>query len=62
MRHVAQAVAGEAAAEGAEYVDPYLFESGHFASREEYEELMRTAVIRPRSEVEFAQPKRARKR
>ncbi len=46
----------------AEYVDPYLFEIGHFTSREEYEELMRTAVIRPRSEVEFARPKRVRKR
>jgi len=34
---------------GQEYVDPYLFETGHFESREEYEELMRTAVIKPRT-------------
>ena len=34
---------------GQEYVDPFLFESGHFASREEYDELSRTAKVRPRA-------------
>lgn len=32
-----------------EYVDPFLFETGHFESREEYEELSRTAIIKPRA-------------
>jgi len=34
---------------GQEYVDPYLFETGHFASRAEYDELTRTAEIKPRA-------------
>ena len=34
---------------GQEYVDPFLFDSGHFASREEYDELSRTAKVRPRA-------------
>jgi hypothetical protein len=34
---------------GQEYVDPYLFETGHFESREEYEELSRTAKIKSRT-------------
>lgn len=34
---------------GQEYVDPYLFEIGHFKDREEYEELSRTAKIKPRA-------------
>jgi len=34
---------------GQEYVDPYLFETGHFESRAEYEELSRTAKIKPRA-------------
>jgi hypothetical protein len=34
---------------GQEYVDPYLFETGHFESREEYEELSSTAQIKPRT-------------
>jgi len=34
---------------GQEYVDPFLFETGHFESREEYEELSRTAKIKPRA-------------
>lgn len=38
----------QAAPLGQEYVDPYLFETGHFESREEYEELTRTAQIKPR--------------
>ena len=38
----------DAAPPGQEYVDPYLFETGYFESREEYEELMRTAKIKPR--------------
>ena len=42
------------------YVDPYLFESGYYASRAEYNELQRTATsrIRLRAEVENARPKR----
>lgn len=36
---------------GQEYVDPYLFETGHFESREEYEELSRTAKIKPRAKA-----------
>ncbi|MDQ2772910.1 MAG: hypothetical protein M3Y54_20695 [Bacteroidota bacterium] len=31
-----------------EYVDPFLFETGYFESREEYEKLSRTAKIRKR--------------
>lgn len=38
-----------AAPAGQEYVDPFLFESGHFKSRKEYEELTRTAKIKPRA-------------
>jgi hypothetical protein len=30
----------------AEYVDPYLFDTGYYASRAEYEELSRTAATR----------------
>lgn len=41
----------EAAPAGQEYVDPYLFETGYFASREEYEELSRTAKIIPRAKA-----------
>lgn len=33
---------------GQEYVDPFLFESGYFESREEYEEASRTAKIKSR--------------
>ena len=42
------------------YVDPYLFESGYYASRAEYNELQRTAPsrIRLRADVENARPKR----
>ena len=36
---------------GQEYVDPLLFETGHFESREEYEELTRTAKIKPRTQA-----------
>lgn len=39
----------QAAPPGQEYVDPFLFETGHFESREEYEELSRTAKIKPRT-------------
>ncbi len=47
-------------AEGTEYVDPYLFETGYYASQAEYEELSRTTAsrIRSRAEVENAKPKR----
>lgn len=34
---------------GQEYIDPFLFETGHFESREEYEELSRTTKIKPRA-------------
>lgn len=42
------------------YVDPYLFETGYYASLPEQQELTRTAAarIRLRAEVENAQPKR----
>ena len=42
------------------YVDPYLFETGYYASRAEYEELARTAParIRLRAEAEHARPRR----
>jgi len=42
------------------YVDPYLFETGYYASQAEYNELQRTAAsrIRLRAEVENAKPKR----
>lgn len=39
----------EAAPPGQEYVDPFLFESGYFKSREEYDEVMRNAKIKPRA-------------
>ena len=43
-----------------EYVDPYLFETGYYASPAEEHELSRTAAsrIRLRAEVENARPKR----
>ena len=43
-----------------EYVDPYLFETGYYASPAEQQELARTAAtrIRLRAEVENARPKR----
>lgn len=34
---------------GQEYVDPYLFETGYFESREEYEEVSRRAKIKSRA-------------
>ena len=37
-----------AAQVGQEYVDPFLFETGYFESREEYEEVSRKAKIRSR--------------
>jgi hypothetical protein len=37
-----------AAPVGQEYVDPFLFETGYFESREEYEEVSRKAKIRSR--------------
>lgn len=42
------------------YVDPYLFETGYYASRAEYEELLQTATsrIQLRADVENARPKR----
>lgn len=42
------------------YVDPYLFETGYYASRAEYEELSRTAPARLqlRADIENAPPKR----
>lgn len=43
----------------AEYVDPFLFEIGFYASRAEYKELIRTAPILSRAEVEEA-PRRKR--
>jgi hypothetical protein len=48
-RATATQVLATPAPAGHEYVDPYLFETGHFESREEYEELSRTAKIKPRS-------------
>ena len=44
----------------APYVDPYLFETGYYASQAEYNELQRTAAarIQLRAEVENARPKR----
>ena len=44
----------------APYVDPYLFETGYYASQAEYNELQRPAAsrIRLRAEVENARPKR----
>lgn len=38
-----------AAPAGQEYVDPFLFETGYFESREEYEEVSRKAKIRSRA-------------
>jgi hypothetical protein len=38
-----------AAPAGQEYVDPFLFETGHFESREEYEAVSRKAKIRSRA-------------
>ena len=38
-----------AAPAGQEYVDPFLFETGHFESREEYEEVSRKAKIKSRA-------------
>ncbi|UOQ99510.1 hypothetical protein MUN81_08465 [Hymenobacter sp. 5317J-9] len=42
------------------YVDPYLFETGYYASQAEYNELQRTAAsrIRLRADAENAHPKR----
>ena len=37
-----------AAPVGQEYVDSFLFETGYFESREEYEEVSRKAKIRSR--------------
>ena len=34
---------------GQEYVDPFLFETGYFESREEYEEVSRKAKIKSRA-------------
>jgi len=44
-----------------EYVDPYLFETGYFSSREEHDQLMATAEtrIQLRKDVEEA-PKKKR--
>ena len=44
-----------------DYVDPYLFETGYFESREEYEQLMARpqSVIQLRKDVEKA-PKKKR--
>lgn len=39
----------QAAPPGQEYVAPYLFETGHFENRKEYEELSRTTKIKPRT-------------
>lgn len=46
--------------QGGAYVDPYLFETGYYASQAEQLELTRTAAsrIRLRAEVESARPKR----
>jgi hypothetical protein len=49
IRELEQAVTPAAAPSTEEYVDSYLFETGHFESREEYDELMRTAIIKPRA-------------
>lgn len=53
-----------AASKAAEYVDPYLFEMGYYASRAEYEELARTATprIQLRADVENTPPKRRARR
>jgi len=44
----------------APYVDPYLFETGYYASRAEHDELTRTAParLRLRADAEPARPKR----
>lgn len=44
----------------APYVDPYLFETGYYASPAEYQELTRTAAARItlRADAEHARPKR----
>lgn len=44
------------------YVDPYLFETGYYASLAEQEELTRTAAprIQLRADAENARPKRRR--
>ena len=34
---------------GQEYVDPFLFETGYFESREEYEKVSREAKIKSRA-------------
>lgn len=49
-----------APAKTAPYVDPYLFETGYYASRAEYEELSRTVGdrIQLRAEAEKAPTKR----
>lgn len=46
------------------YVDPYLFETGYYASPAEHEALSRTAAsrIQLRAEAENARPKRAVKK
>ncbi len=46
-----------------EYVDPYLFETGYYASPAEYEELARTTAsrLRLRADVENARPTRRKK-
>ena len=36
---------------GQEYVDPFLFETGYFESREEYEEVSRKAKIKSRAQA-----------
>jgi hypothetical protein len=48
----------------AEYVDPYLFDTGYYASRAEYEELSRTAAtrIQLRADVENAPAKKRGRR
>lgn len=45
---------------GPEYVDPYLFETGYYASQAEYQALSSTATsrIQLRAEAENARPKR----
>lgn len=51
------------AASASVYVDPYLFETGYYASQAEQEELTRTAAsrIQLRADVENARPKRRNK-
>lgn len=48
----------------APYVDPYLFETGYYASPTEYEALSRTAASRIlfRADAENARPKRITKK